>query len=256
MKMTTHVGLLLIIGLLALGLSGCGDDDTIPSGDNNDLDGDTGEDDTNPVDTNEGGGGGSSASLMPSTEGWVDQTEDGFQGAWYTYTDNDDEGNSTISPAEGEPFTNDGASICVEGEASLVVDELWSTYWGAGVGMDLCANTKDQEPSEHKYTLSDCPFNPDLATQFKGVEFDIEGEWGSELRCSFKEKERTESAYVEITAEGHQDCMVADAAVWYDTSQDPTDVTKIEALQFQIATNATSATPFDFCITNLVAILE
>ncbi len=262
MKVTTHVGLLLLmIGMLAIGLSGCADETVASPGGGDgdgdgDLDGDTGEEDTNPVTTDDtGGGGGGTTSLMPSTEGWLDQTDDGFQGAWYTYTDNDDGGNSTIVPAEGDPFTNDGSELCVSGEASLVVDEEWSTYWGAGVGMDLCANTADQDPPEKKYTLSTCPFNADLANQFLGVEFDIDGTWGDELRCSFKEADRIESAYVEITSSGHQECLVEEAQVWYDTEQDLTDVTKIEALQFQIATNATSATAFEFCISNLKAVM-
>ncbi len=196
-------------------------------------------------------------SLMPNTEGWLEQTAIGFQGDFFTYTDHLDGGNSTIKPEEGMPFYNNGSALCVSGEAALVIDEEWYTYWGAGFGLSLCQPTSDRPSRSLRFTLSDCPFNPDLWQIFQGVEFDITGEWGYELRVEFQERDHNlENPYIEVTDEGHIVTLWDEARVWYDTDLRPSVVEEIDGIFFHVATNQDHATPFDFCISNLRAIID
>lgn len=195
-------------------------------------------------------------SLMPDANGWLDETSCGFQGRFFTYTDAANGGASTITPAVGDPLLNDGSHLCVDGEASQVLNEQWEIYEGAGFGMALCVTSPEQVPPETDFVLSGCPFNRDLGEIFLGVEFDIEGEWGVELRVEFVERNRDPNTYVEITSSGHMQAMVDDAQVWYDTSAPGTDVNNIEAIRFHVATRPDTSTPFDFCISNLAAILR
>jgi hypothetical protein len=64
-----------------------------------------------------------------------------------------------------------------------------------------------------------------------------------------------DSSFVDATVPGTTTFSTADAkqGSWV-MSKTPLDPTKIEALQFQVFTNATSPTPFDFCVNAIRAL--
>ena len=95
-----------------------------------------------------------------------------------------------------------------------------------------------------------------LGQQFLGVEFDIDGYWGAELRVLFHELDSDESAYVVVPPNAtHVIALVDQADVWYKPGN-PIDTNNIDAIQFHIATNPETLTPFEFCITNLSVLLK
>ena len=178
----------------------------------------------------------------------MSRTPDGLHGFWYTFADSDDEAmaDSVIS-IDYQYGTNDVVDrICVEGIASQVKAGEEGVFWGAGFGGDLCSND----------TLSECygiQFTPE---QFLGVRFDIEGDWGSELRVLFHEKDVNESAYVVVPDRAtHVVALVDHASVWYNPGK-LVDRNNLDAIQLHIATNANSPTPFSFCVRNMAVLIR
>jgi hypothetical protein len=74
--------------------------------------------------------------IVPDTKNWVDACSNpvGIQGSLYTYTDG---AGSTI-----EVINQGNGVLCVSGAGAEVPDtsqSSYSTYWGCGVGIDICA---------------------------------------------------------------------------------------------------------------------
>ncbi len=244
----------LLISVLAYGLSSC-DDDPVRAGS---TDGDTDADTDTDVDgdsDSDADAVGEGIPMMPSTDGWIEDQDNplGMQGAWYSFAS---EG-STITPKEGDQFVNDGIKLHTEGTAAQVMNEDYSTYYGAAIGFDVCAPDDEERTSQgldrdFKYTLGNCPYNENLASVFQGISFNVDGTWeSSELRVTFREQNRDESAYVEVLSAGPVTALASDAQVFYSPSKPGTDVSKIESIHFHIPTNTTSATPFKFDISNV-----
>ena len=198
--------------------------------------------------------------LTADDEGWVGQCENrfGLQGVWYAYDDNDDGGASTI-----EIDFSDAASgkICTSGIAGEVQFELFSAYWGAGIGLNICETGGDDSEI---ITLGECTLF-DERTNIIGFTITIEGEQlpadGSELRVQFKEDSRTESAYIVVEGPGTADYLFEDAEVGYAVAEGDTEVEGchpelLEALQFQVSTIEGADTPFEFCVSEVKPILE
>lgn len=88
-----------------------------------------------------------------------------------------------------------------------------------------------------------------------GVRFNIEGQLPPELRIVFRESGRGESPYLNVNNEGEFVALFEDDRVAYKPSAPPPNPSEVDGLQFMIATNASGPSPFDFCITDLEAIV-
>lgn len=244
----------------AIGDSDPGDGGTMTdarsSGDGSSMSADDDDDDAPDEDGDGGDEGGNDDSdhnaacgFVPNEDGWVARADNaaGVQGAVFTYAS---EG-STIMPLTDEsmPFETAGdGRLCVKGSAAQVVDEMYGVYYGAGMGIDLCANGASDEPPNEKYALGTCPFGEELV----GLRFKLSGSTiPSELRVQFKEAAREEATYV-VAKSGANTVLFEDGKVVYDTAAEPVDVSKIESVQFAIPTNADAPTEFDFCVEDVV----
>jgi hypothetical protein len=194
--------------------------------------------------------------LVPTADsGWVDSDTNslGVQGGWYTIGS---EGTADLAPAAGAPLTNAGdGTLCVSGVAPQVVDGDTATYFGAGIGFDLCVSGADETPAQTQYTLGDCPYNPDLASQLLGIAFSLSGsDVPSELRVVFKEAGRDESAYV-LATPGENVALVGDASVAHDPDAPPVNRTAIEAIYFLVPGTEDAPTTFDFCVSDVALLV-
>lgn len=196
---------------------------------------------------------------------WVAQCENrfGLQGAWFSYTDNDDGGNSEITMDYSE--AEDGR-ICASGIGGLVWYEDFGKYWGAGFGVDICTMGTEEERIEG--TLEDCTLYDDR-TKIIGFRITVDGDEipsgpdgaDPQFRVQFSEVGRTESTYIVVDGPGTADYLFEDALVHYavdrgDTDVPPIDSDKIKALQFQISTVEEVDTPFHVCVSDIKPILE
>jgi hypothetical protein len=218
-----------------------------------DADGDTGVDGDTDADTDADADQNPGILVMPGTDGWIDAQDNqlGIQGAWYSFAS---EG-SVITPAEGDPFVNNGQEICTNGVAAQVLDNDWATYFGAAIAFDTCAPSEQERveqglDSSFKYMLSNCPYNATLADVFLGISFNIAGNFNV-VQVIFYEQDRFEGAYVEIASEGSHTVLAEQAAVGYDPGAPPINPDHIESIHFFISTNTESPTPFDFCISDV-----
>jgi hypothetical protein len=193
--------------------------------------------------------------VVAADSGWVDSDTNslGVQGGWYAIGS---EGTADLAPAAGAPLTNAGdGTLCVSGVAPQVVDGDTVTYFGAGIGFDLCASGADETPAQVQYAVGDCPYNPDLASQLLGISFSLSGsDVPSELRVVFKEAGRDESAYV-LAGPGENVALVANAGVAHDPDAPPVNRAAITAIYFLVPAAEDAPTPFDFCISDVALLL-
>ncbi len=197
--------------------------------------------------------------IMPNANGFLDRKANslGLQGHWFTYAS---EG-SQIIPEPLKPVINDGIQICVNGTATATHSDA-TTYYGAAIGFDLCYMSDNDVPPEFEYTLSDCP---NLSSPYKlnermvGIAFRLESDSTvppAHLRVMFREWDRKESAYVEITTEpGYYRAFFQEAKVFHDSSKEPIHINRIKEIHFHVPSQAPEiATDFQFCISELVAL--
>jgi hypothetical protein len=214
--------------------------------------------------------------LMPNAEGFMKtgDNELGIQGAWYSFGC----AGAVFEPKEGSRFDNPGR-MCFKGTAPMVTDKDgdgnldYSTIWGAGIGFDLCAESEEEAgdagvtdagvlPAKHP--LSDCPYNPDLATKLIGVAVRVRGVVNAaELRVQFNEGDNVANSYYKVTP-----ADVAAATVMKVEFEDPlvktyynpklkpgdTDANNVLAIQFMIPTNNAAPVDWDFCVEAISAI--
>jgi hypothetical protein len=197
-----------------------------------------------------------------TSSAWVNSCMNrlGVQGAWYSYSDSDGSGGgtSTITMDYTGAAGADG-KVCTSGTGGMVQFELYGTYWGTGLGVNICESGGD---TSVKSTLQDCTlFDP--RTKIIGFRITISGEMpvgGGQLRVQFAEPDRNESAYIVVSELGTADYLFADAAVQYAVDRGDTDVVPIhpeliESLQFQISTVVDVDTTFNFCVSDIQPIL-
>ena len=187
--------------------------------------------------------------LLPSNDNAA-RDENDLTLHWYGFSDNGDNGdgasylNGDVS-SESSDFTYLYESVCVNGLATKILEDRYDLYWGAGFGGNLCTHD----------TLSDCSETAGWPEQFVGVSFDIEGNWGRELRVLFHQLDIDESAYVIVPPGAtHVVALVDQAHVWYNPGS-TVDIGQIDAIQFQIPSNTDMSTAFDLCISNFSALL-
>jgi len=203
---------------------------------------------------------GSCGTYNPSllgVDGYIQDGVTGIYGPWYTYGCQD----AVITPPEGDPALPIGDAMCFSGTVPQVIGSDYSTYYGAAIGFDLCAMLDADamascdawmppeycvfEP-ESKHTVSECGIS------LTAVSFNITGTIPGDLRLVFKEQGRDESPYVSVPNAGG--CFVgraADATVAYDSSAPPLDLTRVESIHLQVATNTSAPVEFDFCLSEL-----
>jgi hypothetical protein len=195
------------------------------------------------------GGGSGKCTLVPNEDGWIAETTNDakLQGSFYTYASD----GSMIDPltSASSPFKTAGdGKLCVKGSAAVVLEMMYSKYFGAGLAFDVCAAAGSAGAASGKRTLSECPGASDLL----GIKFKLSGETiPTELRVTFHEAMRDESTYV-LAKEGANEALIAKATVAYATTPAPAANTgKIDSIHFAIPTNTSDETPFDFCVEDI-----
>jgi endo-1,4-beta-D-glucanase Y len=194
--------------------------------------------------------------LVPNGEGWIARCTNtaNVQGAAYTYAST----GSTIVPAPATKFIPaENGKLCISGSGARVLDDdmdgtpEYGKYFGAAMGIDLCATGQDEVPPSTKFTLGSCP----LGTNIKGVRFNVTAtSFPEEVRVMFVEAGRPESTYV-LANEGPNEALFGDGKVIFNPLAPGVDASKVDSIHFMVATNVTAASPFDFCIEDLEAIL-
>jgi hypothetical protein len=137
------------------------------------------------------------------------------------------------------------------------------------MGFDTCSQSAEETDTETsaepvKYILSECPYNPDLATQLIGVSVRFRGYVNAaELRILFNEGESVANSYYIVppsdVAAGtvfNVEFKDPGVATHYNTDKKPngTNPDYIQAIQFQIPTNADAPVDWDFCVDAISAI--
>jgi len=237
-----------------------------------------------------GNGGASGIDLTPTSTGFVTGNSAGIIGPWYAYGDSvgsaadtttTDAVNSDCqkkggfpasacsvitSPTPGQPFMPDGTTgaMCTSGTAALVMNGTsgtadYSNLWGAGIALDL-NNPGGDAGMKGSWDGS----------AYTGFSFDFSGSMipNKAIRVNFPfvNEHGTDSPYYlgggltaqtySITTAGHYTVHWADiGGPKYLSDQNitppPFDKTKIQSIQFQVTTNASTTTPYNFCINNL-----
>jgi hypothetical protein len=207
--------------------------------------------------------GGAQTAGIPLT--WDD---DGFvapdnpfaiQGPFYSYSDCEPPSglpctapDPSLSGTDAKPgWSASAAQVCLKGTAVKVENAMFAAQWGAGLALDL--NSEGGEPGAPaiKGTF-------DLVRAgIRGFSVDISGTAPARIRINLTMPGVADSSFVDAQIPGTTTFDVADAkqGSWV-TNKTPLDATKIEAIQFQVFTNATSATPFDFCVNAIRAISD
>lgn len=188
---------------------------------------------------------------IPFADGWapLEANTLGIQGAFYVAADSSDAGNSVI---EGY-FA--GTRACASGIAAQVLPgpdgvPLYGTYWGALMGFNLT-----QEAG------SDTPLSYDAAFHgILGFGFSIAGSDplppGGILRFNVKVSGDSSIYCTEIRTAGPQRVYLSEVrqSCWESDPTAPTpDLTRLEALHWQYATNDSYGYTFDLCIEDLFA---
>jgi hypothetical protein len=229
--------------------------------------------------------------LVPSATGFVsDPVVTGVVGAWYAYGDSAGPGanaagtdfadsdcskggftmsqcSQIVSPVPGQPFAPDPVNgMCTNGTAAKVLlggtsgTADYSDLFGAGIGLDF-NNPGGDAGAKGIFDM----------TPYTGVGFDFSGSVvpNGKMRVNFPfmgENHGKDSPYWKgatnpaspLTSPLHVKIYWADVGgPMYLTTQNPPtvppafDKTKVMSIQFQIFTNTSTATPYNFCVNNL-----
>lgn len=250
----------VFVSAIALTLVGCGGGDPASA-----TTGGTGGGAGAPPSGSSGSGGASpGATPVGSTLVWdetgfvaPDANPFAIQGPFYFYSDCEPSSglpctapDAMLTGADGKAgWSASAARVCAKGTAVQVENMMFSAQWGAGLALDL--NSKGGEPGTPavKGTF-------DLAQAgIRGFSVDISGTGPARIRINLTMPGIADSSFVDAKVPGTTTFNVAEAkqGAWV-TDKVPLDATKVEALQFQVFTNAATPTPFDFCVDAIRAI--
>ncbi len=206
-----------------------------------------------------GTSGASGATAQPGTaltwtaDGFVAKDSNPFaiQGPFYSYSDCDPPSglpctmpDASITGADAKPgWSVAPTGVCLKGTAVKVENAMFAAQWGAGLALDL--NSEGGEPGAPavKGTI-------DLnAAKIRGFSVDISGTAPARIRINLTMPGLGDSSFVEAKVPGTTTFALADAkqGTWVMTKT-PLDPSKVEAIQFQVYTADSKATPFDFCV--------
>lgn len=243
----------IAISILALGLVGglslgCSDEGTggpIP------VTGGNGNGDT-------GGGSSVEGSPVPFSDGWaaLDQNTVGIQGAIFEYADD------TTSQSLVANINMNGAQACISGTAAKVDltctppdgGDCYGQYWGAAIGLNL------NQPIDPATGMgADPPLEYDAtANGVTGLAFDLSGSTvPSSMRFGI---ETTDGEFCTTSAtpvlSGTNSIKFADlrSACWGASGMPAPGFSNLKKVQWQVVTNDRSEIPFDYCVSNLVAL--
>ncbi len=189
--------------------------------------------------------GGEGLELVP-TAGFVSAATNGVGVNGYFFTYLDASGDTTIAPQEFS--MTDGPAICVSGSGAQVLNDDYSTYFGAGVGLSL-NNGGD--------AVGDQPWDPGGVTAFT---FDITGPTIPGLRFQVDLGQGGDPYCADIPAGPGTKTIALSSNVQACYNPPATQGPAVGAadqplaIQWAIPTNVNAPTPFDFCIENLAAV--
>lgn len=211
-----------------------------------------------------GGAAGASGStqtgeaLVWGADGFVapDANPFAIQGPFYSYSDCEPpsglpctEPDPSLTGADGKPgWSASATQVCLKGTAVKVDGSMFSAQWGAGLALDL--NSEGGEPgapaAKGTFDL--------VRAGISGFSVDLSGTAPARIRINLTMPGVEDSSFVDAIVPGTTTFAATDAkqGSWV-MSKTPLDPTKVEALQFQVFTNATSPTPFDFCVSAIRA---
>jgi hypothetical protein len=232
--------------------------------------------------------------LTPTATGFVMEPTSGVIGAWYAYGDSVGSAASVTStdfadsdcakagytatqcsqittPIPGMPFAPDATTgaMCTAGIAAQVLPAGtpdYTDFFGAGIGLDFNNPGGDAGVKMPK----------DLSA-YKGVSFDFSGTMipaGNKIRVNFpfmNEHGNDSPYWAANKTDDHSTLSTTSTnkVLWgsvlgpaYLATQ-PTpvtapafDPTQVISIQFQVFTNATTATPYAFCVNHLALLTE
>jgi hypothetical protein len=210
--------------------------------------------------------GGSSVAGVPLTPtmGWVDGASNtlGIQGAFFTYADP-----TTLTSVMSDTMSS--SKICISGTAAKVImpctivppaTDCYGTYWGAAIGFNL------NQPNDPTTMMGGTPV-PFNASAIKGFAFDVgpgaDGTATIPLPSQFRFNiEDATTQYCSPAAKGvkmgsNSYSFTDVEAQCYAPMPGPTATTiqtGVVKISWQVVTNTQSTVPFDFCISNVVAL--
>lgn len=177
------------------------------------------------------------------------------------------------SPMAGAPFSADPTTgaFCTSGTATQVMNADYSDLWGAGMGLDLNnpggdAGTKGVWDGS-KFTgmafhIEPGPGATTIPATYMRVNFPFTGEHGTDspfYQGALKSNSGlpakggdVEMRWAEIGGPSYLSSQTPPV----DVTKYPFDKTMIQSIQWQVFTNATSATPYSFCISNLSVLTD
>ena len=238
--------------------------------------------DGSPMNMGGAGGGSKLQALLPDPTGYVDVGATGMtmiKGAWYAYGDGIGSDGTTgtgdcelkgmhavsdcsqiTTPSFGT-FPNTAGKMCTMGTAAKVINLTtaampdYNNIWGAGIGLDL--NNGGGDAGAMKL-----PYNATMNGVI-GMAFDIDSVPLAGLRVEFPTKTATNAAFwggdqmLSPVMKGHNEILWTKVTgPFYDTVAPPFDPTTIYSIQFHVPTSTTASASYQFCISNLSAILQ
>ncbi len=187
------------------------------------------------------------------TDGWVDGASNtaAIQGAIFGYADD------TTAQGMTEDFT--GSNACIAGTAAMVdlnctptppATDCYGEYWGAAIGLNL------NQPIDGGTGEGGDPVPYD-ASGLLGFGFTVSGSGiptGLRFKVENASGEFCTPAAVPIL-EGPNTILFTDVVseCWTTGGNSPS-VTGLTKIAWQVVTNDSAAVPFDFCVSNIVAI--
>ncbi|MEO8177476.1 MAG: hypothetical protein ABI895_01460 [Deltaproteobacteria bacterium] len=202
--------------------------------------------------------------LLAPTAGWVagGTNEAGIQGSFFTLsdavrTDGMPPGSTTVMPADFSMATGP-TSICLSGTASQIMTNAattmpdYSRYWGGGIGFNLAdlGGTGGVKPWPRgrvvgfSFTITGTGIPPMGQFRFGVNYFD-----GATINPNYCVNITTGANTIRFNQIVDQCYNPTPGAPLAATAQ-------IESLKWQVATVVTGPTPFNFCVTNLTAIVQ
>jgi hypothetical protein len=180
---------------------------------------------------------------MHDAVGWVAGATNGpgIQGSFYPFSDEDAGGATTITMGD---FAASPTSACASGSASQVQMAMYATYWGGGIGLNLADPGGGLPPGAWSPgTVTGFSFTLSGTTVPTALRFNAIGADGVTYCGNLAAGANTVNLSM-LRATCYD--MVPGAALAAGT--------QLEAIQWQVVTNETAATPFNFCVDNLTAL--
>ncbi len=189
----------------------------------------------------QGGAGGDQPSipaevpLAVDANGEHESNEFGLQGSWSS--DAGPGSTITLSYADG--------TVCASGQTAQVVDDDYSTYWGAEATLTLCEGD-DGQPRP----ISDCL--GDAADGLVGFAFMLDGSAVPWLTIvTFEEAGRDDGNDVFLQTEGDVEVFVSEARNYWDSEAPATDPSQVEAIRIRAAGSTDGDQAIGFCVRDL-----